>query len=149
MSGQMLTISDLLRDAADALEEAYKGREDIPPASLALILACGSVSSTSRPEIPSWKSQNRRRQPLLKTNRSPAAPVDIRQLAANLRLSRHVRPTLSYEEDYVEARDPKCEVGISLPLTRLWQGKITFTRLNRASGIASCSTASEFSAKEE
>jgi hypothetical protein len=31
--------SDLLRDAADALEEAYKGREDIPPASLALIVA--------------------------------------------------------------------------------------------------------------
>jgi hypothetical protein len=35
----MLTISDLLRDAADALEEAYRGREDIPPASLALIVA--------------------------------------------------------------------------------------------------------------
>jgi hypothetical protein len=39
MSGPMLTISDLLRDAADALEEAYRGREDIPPASLALIVA--------------------------------------------------------------------------------------------------------------
>ena len=39
MSGPMLTISDLLRDAADALEEAYKGREDVPPASLALIVA--------------------------------------------------------------------------------------------------------------
>jgi hypothetical protein len=35
----MLTISDLLRDAADALEEAYRGREDVPPASLALIVA--------------------------------------------------------------------------------------------------------------
>jgi hypothetical protein len=39
MSGPMLTISDLLRDAADALEEAYRGREDVPPASLALIVA--------------------------------------------------------------------------------------------------------------
>jgi hypothetical protein len=39
MSGPMLTISDLLRDAADALEQAYRGREDIPPASLALIVA--------------------------------------------------------------------------------------------------------------
>jgi hypothetical protein len=39
MSGPMLTISDLLRDAADALEEAYMGREDVPPASLALIVA--------------------------------------------------------------------------------------------------------------
>ena len=39
MSEPMLTISDLLRDAADALEEAYKGREDVPPASLALIVA--------------------------------------------------------------------------------------------------------------
>jgi hypothetical protein len=39
MSGPMLTISDLLRDAADALEEAYKGREDVPLASLALIVA--------------------------------------------------------------------------------------------------------------
>jgi hypothetical protein len=27
MSGAMLTISDLLRDAADALEEAYRGRD--------------------------------------------------------------------------------------------------------------------------
>jgi hypothetical protein len=39
MSEPMPTISDLLRDAADALEEAYKGREDVPPASLALIVA--------------------------------------------------------------------------------------------------------------
>jgi hypothetical protein len=35
----MLTIADLLRDAADALEEAYRGRENMPPASLALIAA--------------------------------------------------------------------------------------------------------------
>jgi hypothetical protein len=35
----MLTVLDLLRDAADALEEAYRGREDVPPASLALIVA--------------------------------------------------------------------------------------------------------------
>jgi hypothetical protein len=39
MPGPMLTIVDLLRDAADALEEAYRGREDVPPASLALIVA--------------------------------------------------------------------------------------------------------------
>jgi hypothetical protein len=39
MSGPMLTIVDLLRDAADALEDAYRGREDVPPASLALIVA--------------------------------------------------------------------------------------------------------------
>jgi hypothetical protein len=39
MPGPMLTIADLLRDAADALEEAYRGREDVPPASLALIVA--------------------------------------------------------------------------------------------------------------
>lgn len=39
MPGSMLTIADLLRDAADALEEAYRGREDVPPASLALIVA--------------------------------------------------------------------------------------------------------------
>jgi hypothetical protein len=30
MPGPMLTITDLLRDAADALEDAYKGREDGP-----------------------------------------------------------------------------------------------------------------------
>jgi hypothetical protein len=39
MSGPMLTVVDLLRDAADALEEAYRGRENVPPASLALIVA--------------------------------------------------------------------------------------------------------------
>ena len=39
MSGPMLTIADLLRDAADALEEAFRGREDVPPATLALIVA--------------------------------------------------------------------------------------------------------------
>jgi len=39
MPGPMLTIVDLLRGAADALEEAYRGREDVPPASLALIVA--------------------------------------------------------------------------------------------------------------
>jgi hypothetical protein len=39
MSGPMLTIPDLLRDAADALEEAYRGRDDVPPAALALIVA--------------------------------------------------------------------------------------------------------------
>jgi len=35
----MLTIVDLLRDAADALEEASRAREDVPPATLALIVA--------------------------------------------------------------------------------------------------------------
>ena len=39
MPGPMLTIADLLRDAADALEEAFRGREDVPPATLALIVA--------------------------------------------------------------------------------------------------------------
>jgi hypothetical protein len=41
MSGPTLTIVELLRDAADALEEAYRDREDIHvrPASLALIAA--------------------------------------------------------------------------------------------------------------
>ena len=39
MSGPMLTVADLLRDAADALEEAYRGRDDVPPATLALIVA--------------------------------------------------------------------------------------------------------------
>jgi len=39
MPGPMLTIVDLLRGAADALEEAYRGREDVPPAPLALIVA--------------------------------------------------------------------------------------------------------------
>jgi hypothetical protein len=39
MPGPMLTITDLLRDAADALEDAYKGREDVPPAALALVVA--------------------------------------------------------------------------------------------------------------
>jgi hypothetical protein len=34
-----MTIVDLLRDAADALEDAYRGRDDVPPASLALIVA--------------------------------------------------------------------------------------------------------------
>jgi hypothetical protein len=34
----MLTITDLLRDAADALQEAYKGRDDVPPGTLALIV---------------------------------------------------------------------------------------------------------------
>jgi hypothetical protein len=39
MSGPMLTVVDLLRDAADGLQEAYRSREDVPPASLALIVA--------------------------------------------------------------------------------------------------------------
>jgi hypothetical protein len=39
MPGPMLTIADLLRGAAEALKEAYRGREDVPPASLALIAA--------------------------------------------------------------------------------------------------------------
>jgi hypothetical protein len=39
MSGPMLTIPDLLRDAADALEEAYRGRDDVPPATLAVVVA--------------------------------------------------------------------------------------------------------------
>ena len=39
MPGPMLTITDLLRDAADTLEDAYKGREDVPPAALALVVA--------------------------------------------------------------------------------------------------------------
>jgi hypothetical protein len=39
MPGPMLTATDLLRDAADALEEAYKGRDDVPPATLALVVA--------------------------------------------------------------------------------------------------------------
>jgi hypothetical protein len=39
MPGPMLTIAELLRDAADALEATYTGREDVPPASLALIAA--------------------------------------------------------------------------------------------------------------
>jgi hypothetical protein len=34
----MLSITDLLRDAADALQEAYKDRDDIPPGTLALIV---------------------------------------------------------------------------------------------------------------
>jgi hypothetical protein len=39
MSGPMVTIADLLLEAADALEEGYRGREDVPPATLALIAA--------------------------------------------------------------------------------------------------------------
>ena len=39
MPGPTLTIPDLLRDAADALEEAYRGRDDKAPAALALIVA--------------------------------------------------------------------------------------------------------------
>jgi hypothetical protein len=35
----MLTISELLREAADALEEAYRGRDDVPPATLALVVS--------------------------------------------------------------------------------------------------------------
>jgi hypothetical protein len=38
MPGPMLTITDLLRDAADALEDAYKGRDDVPAAA-ALVVA--------------------------------------------------------------------------------------------------------------
>jgi hypothetical protein len=35
----MLTITELLRDAAEALEEAYRNRDDVPPATLALVAA--------------------------------------------------------------------------------------------------------------
>jgi hypothetical protein len=38
MPGPTLTITDLLRVTADALEDAYKGREDVPPAALALVV---------------------------------------------------------------------------------------------------------------
>jgi hypothetical protein len=70
MPGPMLTIADLLRGAADALKEAYRGREDVPPASLALIVALRSVLSTSRLEKPSWTNLSRQRRLLLRTNRS-------------------------------------------------------------------------------
>ena len=39
MSAPIITITDLLRDAADALDEAYKDRDDAPPATLALVVA--------------------------------------------------------------------------------------------------------------
>jgi hypothetical protein len=39
MSGPMVTVTDLLRDAADALDEAYKDRDNAPPATLALVAA--------------------------------------------------------------------------------------------------------------
>jgi hypothetical protein len=35
----MLTVTDLLRDAANALKDAYRGRDDVPPAALVLVLA--------------------------------------------------------------------------------------------------------------
>jgi hypothetical protein len=38
MSGPILTIPELLREAADALEEACRERTDAPPASLALVV---------------------------------------------------------------------------------------------------------------
>jgi hypothetical protein len=39
MPGPIPTIADLLLDAADALEDAYKGRQDVPPSTLALVAA--------------------------------------------------------------------------------------------------------------
>jgi hypothetical protein len=54
MPGPMLTIADLLRDAADALEEAYRGREDVPPASLALIVALRERVEHITAEKPAW-----------------------------------------------------------------------------------------------
>jgi hypothetical protein len=57
MSGPVLTITDLLRDAADALEEAYRGRDDVPPAALALVVALRErvehvTAGTTVPEEP-------------------------------------------------------------------------------------------------
>jgi hypothetical protein len=37
MPGPMLAITDLLRDAADALDDADRGRDDVPPATLAFV----------------------------------------------------------------------------------------------------------------
>jgi hypothetical protein len=37
MPGPILTIPELLHQAADALEEAYRERADAPPAALALV----------------------------------------------------------------------------------------------------------------
>jgi hypothetical protein len=37
MAGPILTIPELLHQAADALEEAYKERADAPPAVLSLV----------------------------------------------------------------------------------------------------------------
>jgi hypothetical protein len=37
MPGPILTIPELLHQAADALEEAYRDRADAPPAALALV----------------------------------------------------------------------------------------------------------------
>ena len=37
MPGPILTIPELLHQAADALEEAYRERADTPPAALALV----------------------------------------------------------------------------------------------------------------
>jgi hypothetical protein len=52
MSGPILTIADLPRDAADALEEAFRGREDVPPATLALIVALRERVNHIRAEKP-------------------------------------------------------------------------------------------------
>jgi hypothetical protein len=37
MPGPILTLPELLHQAADALEEAYRERADAPPAALALV----------------------------------------------------------------------------------------------------------------
>jgi hypothetical protein len=39
MTGPMVTVTELLRDAAEALEEAYRDRDDVPPPTLALVAA--------------------------------------------------------------------------------------------------------------
>jgi hypothetical protein len=53
----MLSITDLLRDAADALQEAYKDRDDVPPATLALIVelrerADRQIAASAKPDEP-------------------------------------------------------------------------------------------------
>lgn len=54
MTESVLSIPDLLNLAADALETAYRGRIDAPPASLSLILTLRDrAQSLQRPVITS------------------------------------------------------------------------------------------------
>jgi hypothetical protein len=82
MPGPML-ITDLLRDAADALEEAYRGRDDVPPAALALVVALRERVEHITAGKPVMDEPDRPRQLLPKTNRRPGhiLRLSLRQAA--------------------------------------------------------------------
>ena len=51
MAGPIVSVFELLRQAADALEEAYRDRPDVPPDVLALVAALRQRAEPPAPVV--------------------------------------------------------------------------------------------------